>query len=609
VATAVFLQGCDITTKSVACWLKLDDCGGEGGSPPTAKAVPSSELTSILCADAVTRIVECTDLVHKHLDEIQDECKNTVIRRQGATDPKSAKPCEDSKVVGIDLAEENISTFYTKHCEDHVIEWLGEANKTLELIHTNVDKFKETHKEEIEQGLHDGIHRGIEKGEAGTKTVFEIICIHEVEREVHRDGGLVHDHLKEVETSCAGRVDGFKCEKVGVAGISGAVDSVISNHQDHCKDPTTWSLWAIRPAVDNFATLHNEEIMTELHAAIHEAMHAKSSGGLGLEALCSDATRKAVTNLVYEHFNEVQDTCKSATEPKSVKSCEDGKIAGIGAVGDNVSTFYAKRCTDQVTWWLGNSSKTGDLTDCNFPDKRELFDARCVSFELVDTYLSAFAPLHEEKMKKELQDGIHRGIEEGKTGAKTTLEMVCTHAFEKEVERDGGLIQDHLLELEDTCKDEDDKWRKRRCKSDIAANIVNAKKKIISDYISDYMDICKDLSLWSLWAIRPAMDNFTMLQKAEMNTTLHEEMRNAMSATGYFSVGAFLVPLAPVSQAPSLPLGAPGALLVMAAAGLVSTAGAMGLGRLARQRALPLLDHQHQESNDFQEVQGLFPKQ
>merc|ERR1719221_657407 len=244
-------------------------------------------MISVLCSDATAKVVESTDLVHEHLDEIQDSCKN-------ATDPESVKPCEDGKIAGIDMAEENISTFYTEHCVDHVNEWLGDENRTLELIHTNVDKFETTHKAEIKKELHDGIHRGIEEGEAGENTSFEIVCIHEIEKEVQRDEGLVHDHLKEVEDGCADSENVLRCEEDAAAGVAGAVKKVISSYQDHCKDPNTWSLWAVHPAVDNFATVHKKEFTAELHEAIHEAINATGSGGDMISALCSDATAKAV---------------------------------------------------------------------------------------------------------------------------------------------------------------------------------------------------------------------------------------------------------------------------------------------------------------------------
>merc|ERR1719221_551024 len=226
-------------------------------------------MISVLCSDATAKAVEATDLVHEHLDEIQDSCKN-------ATDPESVKPCEDGKIAGIDMAEGNISTFYTEHCVDHVTEWLEKEDvKNLENVHKYVDKFESTHKKEIKKELHDCIHRGIEEGEAGEKTTLEIVCTHEVEKEVERDEGLIHDHLKEVESTCKDKDNVAKCEAAAVKNIVDAKEEIISSYIDHCKNPSSWSLWAIHPAVDNFATVHKVEMKKALHEEMHDAMSAK----------------------------------------------------------------------------------------------------------------------------------------------------------------------------------------------------------------------------------------------------------------------------------------------------------------------------------------------
>ena len=54
-------------------------------------------------------------------------------------------------------------------------------------------------------------------------------------------------------------------------------------------------------------------------------------------------------------------------------------------------------------------------------------------------------------------------MEEGKAGGKTTLEIACTHEVEKEVERDDGLVHDHLKEMEGVCKDKVERWGGQRC--------------------------------------------------------------------------------------------------------------------------------------------------
>merc|ERR1712129_224251 len=134
------------------------------------------------------------------------------------------------------------------------------------------------------------------------------------------------------------------------------------------------------------------------------------------------------------------------------------------------------------------------------------------------------------------------------------------------------------------------------CEAVAAKNIIEAKQDIISRYVKH----CSDPTTWTLWAVHPAVDNFAVVHKDEMKTTLHNEIDKAMKDAGLEPVmAAFLVPHAPVTQGPSLPLGAAGALLVMVSAGLAAIFGAAGLGvaRLARQRAPLMMDHQHQESD------------
>jgi len=236
-ATAVLLSGCD----------------GGNGEP--------KDMISMLCSDATAKCVEKTDLIHEHLEEIQEKCK---------TKPEpEVKPCEDDKIAGIDAAEENITSFYNKHCVEHVKEWLGNKTVNLETVHTLADKFEQDHMKEIETELHAGIHKGMESGKAGAKTTLQIVCTHEVEKEVERDGGLVHEHLKEVETGCNKTAS---CEEKASMEIVAAKDTTISEYITHCSDPNTWSLWAIHPAVDNFATVHKAEIKKALHEGIHEAM-------------------------------------------------------------------------------------------------------------------------------------------------------------------------------------------------------------------------------------------------------------------------------------------------------------------------------------------------
>jgi hypothetical protein len=118
-----------------------------------------TDLISALCSDATAKCVEATDLVHEHLDEIQEACKNE-------TEPK-VKPCEDGQVAGVDAAEANITDFYTKHCKEHVTDWLGSDSKTLENIHKYADKFEDEHMDEIKSELHEGIHRGIAAAKLG----------------------------------------------------------------------------------------------------------------------------------------------------------------------------------------------------------------------------------------------------------------------------------------------------------------------------------------------------------------------------------------------------------------------------------------------------------
>jgi CRISPR/Cas system CMR-associated protein Cmr1 (group 7 of RAMP superfamily) len=545
-ATAVvFLQGC--------------------GAPSKDK-----DLVESLCADATAKAVESTDLVHEHLVEIQETCANE-------TDEELLQTCENEKIAGIDRAEGNISTFYTEHCVEHVKEALEGENKTLDLIHTNVDKFETTHTDEIKDELHAGIHLGIEEGKADDEqTAFEIVCTHEVEKEVHSEEDLVHDHLEEIEVLCMGKDDVLKCEEDRAIGVVGAVEKVITKYTDHCKDASTWSLWAVHPAVDNFAKVHKKEIEEELHEEIHEAMNASGSGGQTdmISALCSDATAKAVesTDLVHKHLDEIQETCKKTdneTDADAVKTCEDDKIAGIDAAENNISTFYTEHCVEHVKEALEGENKTLDL---------------------IHTNVDKFETTHTAEITNELHDAIHRGIEDGKAGEKTALEIVCTHEVEKEVE-DAGLIHEHLEEMVDTCKDKDDI---AECEEVAAKNIIKAKQDIISRYVKH----CSDPTTWTLWAVHPAVDNFAVVHKDEMKTTLHNEIDEAIKGLKPV-MAAFLVPHAPVTQGPSLPLGAAGALLVMVSAGLAAIFGAAGLGfaRLARQRAPLMMDHQHQESD------------
>merc|ERR1712060_326501 len=99
--------------------------------------------------------------------------------------------------------------------------------------------------------------------------MLEILCTDEVAKQIENDEGLVHEHLKEVEDTCEGAF-----EKCGVAAynIVSAKQLIISQYTQHCMDPTSWSLWAIHPAVDNFATVHKDEISKALHEEIHTAM-------------------------------------------------------------------------------------------------------------------------------------------------------------------------------------------------------------------------------------------------------------------------------------------------------------------------------------------------
>merc|ERR1712129_443320 len=273
------------------------------------------DMISALCSDATAKAVESTDLVHEHLLEIQETCKNET---DNETDDDAVKTCEDDKIAGIDAQENNISTFYTEHCVQHVNEDIKEGDKTLHLIHKAVDKFETDHTAEITNELHDAIHRGIEDGKAGEKTALEIVCTHEVEKEVE-DAGLIHEHLEEMEDTCKDKDDVAECEAVAAKNIIEAKQDIISRYVKHCSDPTTWTLWAVHPAVDNFAVVHKDEMKTTLH-------------------------------------NEI--------------------------------------------------------------DK--------------------FETDHTAEITNELHDAIHRGIEDGKAGEKTALEIVCTHEVEKEVE-DAGL--------------------------------------------------------------------------------------------------------------------------------------------------------------------------
>uniref|UniRef100_A0A7S0AQ84 Uncharacterized protein n=1 Tax=Pyrodinium bahamense TaxID=73915 RepID=A0A7S0AQ84_9DINO len=282
-----------------------------------------TDLISAMCSDATAKCVEATDLVHEHLEEIQDTCK---------TEPEpKVKPCEDGKVAGIDAAEENVTAFYNKHCVDHVTEWLGKDDKTLENVHKYADKFETTHKAEIEKELHEGIHRGIKDGKPGEKTLLQIVCTHEVEKEVERDGGLVHDHLKEVEAGCKGKDDVAKCETVAAGGLIAAKDKTIASYIEHCSKPTTWSLWAIHPAVDNFAAVHKKEMKHALHEKIHGAMAAS-----GLEsATAAFSLQPAPVAPVPSQFS-------GAASAQLVMGVT-GLVAGLGAMGFGVVRLVRPR--------------------------------------------------------------------------------------------------------------------------------------------------------------------------------------------------------------------------------------------------------------------------
>jgi hypothetical protein len=230
--------------------------------------VAADDLLKFLCSDATAKCVNGPkDMVHEHLNEIQDTCKEL--------EEPEVKPCEDGKVAGIDAALANITTFYSEHCVEHVTEWLGEEEKTVESVHKFVDKFEDTHKDEVKEELHNGIHQGIEDGQAGAKSTLEILCADEVAKQVELDEGLIHEHLKEVEDTCKGGFE--KCGAVAY-NIIGAKMAIFSDYTQRCKDPTTWSLWAVHPAVDNFATVHKDEVSKALHEEIHTAM--STWGGL-----------------------------------------------------------------------------------------------------------------------------------------------------------------------------------------------------------------------------------------------------------------------------------------------------------------------------------------
>jgi len=387
---------------------------------------------------------------------------------------------------------------------------------------------------------------------------------------VHRDDDLVHNHLKEIEEGCEDKDDAHKCEEVATRGVAGAMEETITKYTMHCKDTDSWSLWAVHPAVDNFVKVHEEEIEEDLHEKIHEAMNATGSGlsvDEMIKIVCSDAAAKTVesTDLIHEHLDEIQDTCKNETDDVAVKTCEDDKLAGIDAQEDNISSFYTEHCVEHVD------------EDLKGKDKKTL--------KLIHEAADKFETDHTDEIKDELHAAIHRGMEEGKAGAKKALEIVCTHEVEKQVEKT-GLIHEHLEELEESCSDKDDI---AQCEIDGATNIIKAKDDIISHFIEH----CSDASSWTLWAIHPAVDNFAKVHDDEMTEFLHKEVHKAMGEEGLESVtAAFLVPRSPFTRAPALPLGAAGALLVMAFAGMAAI---LGAARLARQRTLLVMDYQHQD--------------
>jgi len=76
------------------------------------------------------------------------------------------------------------------------------------------------------------------------------------------------------------------------------------------------------------------------------------------------------------------------------------------------------------------------------------------------------------------------------------------------------------------------------------------------------------------------VDNLAKVHDDEITEFLHKEMHKATGKEGLESVTvAFLVPRVPLIRAPALPLGATGALLVMASAGMAVVVGAARLAR------------------------------
>merc|ERR1712242_250466 len=104
----------------------------------------------------------------------------------------------------------------------------------------------------------------------------------------------------------------------------------------------------------------------------------------------------------------------------------------------------------------------------------------------------------------------------------------------KDIEQDGDLGHEHLLEIEDGCKKKEDV---SDCENKAVTSLVAGKGKVMQDFV----DHCLSPMTWSLHAMHPAIDNFGEVHKKEVHDALHEQIHEAMktsdleSATEAFS--------------------------------------------------------------------------
>merc|ERR1712241_1643457 len=184
---------------------------------------------------------------------------------------------------------------------------------------------------------------------------------------------------------------------------------------------------------------------------------------------------------------------------------------------------------------------------------------------------------HTAEVKEQLLAQMSAEMAKKKPGPMSTPEFLCMDEVSKDIEQDGDLVHEHLLEIEEGCKKKKDV---SDCENKAVTSLVAGKGKVMQDFV----DHCLSPMTWSLHAMHPAIDNFGEVHKTEVHDALHKQIHEAMkmsdleSATEAFSLNRV-----------SLGHGALCSPIVMCTSFLVAFASLASLalfGRRRRARAL-----------------------